>query len=98
MHNGFPCTTEQAETQTAPRISLPSINILALYLFWEDGFGGRLERSDHVLFDEAEGTREVLLEPSQVHLGFLVVGLWMWVCVCVCVCGGGGGGGGGIVC
>ena len=36
-----------------------------------------------MLFDKAEGTREVLLEPNQVHLGLLVVGLQMWGCSCV---------------
>ena len=46
------------------QLSSPSTFNVGSCLFGEDSSGCRLEGGDHVLFDEAEGSRKVLLEAS----------------------------------
>ena len=46
-----------------------------MYLFWHDTPGGGLDGVDHVLLDQAQCSRQVLLEPGQVDLRLLIVGL-----------------------
>ena len=45
------------------------------YWFGKDAGGGGTNSSDHMLLHEGQRSREILSEPSQVHLGLLVVQL-----------------------
>ena len=47
----------------------------SLYWFGQDAGGGVAQCVDDVLFDEGQGSGQVLLESSQVQLRFLVVRL-----------------------